>query len=141
MGRVGANHYLLKKVKKKMTFQETLQQLRILCSNFPQARKKIIEAKANGMATIQTLNGEIGGFVEFDPGSKSKQERFENVIPLIESGNVFLPDESIDPTIEDDIEEMSTKADNEGNPLYPVPVLYNKEQLGKIYRKLILSNN
>ena len=42
---------------------------------------------------------------------------------------------------EEDIEEMSTKADNEGNPLYPVPVLYNKEQLGKIYRKLILSNN
>ena len=64
------------------------------------------KTKANGIATIQTLNGEIGGFVEFNPGSKSKQERFENVIPLIESGNVFLPDESIDSTIEDDIEEM-----------------------------------
>ena len=44
--------------------------------------------------------------VEFNPGSKSKQERFENVIPLIESGNVWLPDESIDPTIEDDIDEL-----------------------------------
>lgn len=105
-GRVGANHYLLKKVKKKMNFQETLQTLRILSHTYPQARKKLVEAKANGIATIQTLNGEIGGFVEFNPGSKSKQERFENVIPLIESGNVFLPDESIDPTIEDDIEEM-----------------------------------
>lgn len=105
-GRVGANHYLLKKVKKKMTFQETLQTLRILSSNYPSARKKIIEAKANGMATIQTLNSEIGGFVEFNPGSKSKQERFENVIPLIESGNVYLPCEEIDNTIEDDIEEM-----------------------------------
>ena len=105
-GRVGANHYLLKKVKKKMTFQETLEQLRVLSSNFPQARKKIVEAKANGLATIETLNREIGGFVEFNPNSKSKQERFENVIPLIESGNVWLPDESLDPTIEDDIEEM-----------------------------------
>ncbi|MBQ2636998.1 MAG: phage terminase large subunit [Methanobrevibacter sp.] len=105
-GRVGADHYLLKKVKKKMTFKETLQTLRILSSNYPQARKKIIEAKANGLATIETLNREIGGFVEFNPGSKSKQERFENVIPLIESGNVFLPDETIDNTIEDDIEEM-----------------------------------
>lgn len=105
-GRVGANHYLLKKVKKKMTFQETLEQLRVLASNFPQARKKLVEAKANGPATIETLNREIGGFVEFNPGSKSKQERFENVIPLIESGNVYLPDESIDNTIEDDIDEL-----------------------------------
>ena len=105
-GRVGANHYLLKKVKKKMTFQETLKTLRVLADKYPQARKKIVEAKANGMATIQTLNSEIGGFVEFNPGSKSKQERFENVIPLIESGNVWLPDESIDTTIEDDIEEL-----------------------------------
>ena len=105
-GRVGANHYLLKKVKKKMTFQETLQTLRILSSDYPSARKKIVEAKANGLATIETLNREIGGFVSFDPKSKSKQERFENVIPLIESGNVFLPDETIDRTIEDDIDEL-----------------------------------
>ena len=63
-------------------------------------------SKLNGLATIETLNREIGGFVEFNPGSKSKQERFENVIPLIESGNVWLPDETIDKTIEDDVEEM-----------------------------------
>ena len=105
-GRVGADHYLLKKVKKKMTFQETLQQLRILSSQFPSCRKKIVEAKANGPATIETLNREIGGFIEFNPGSKSKKERFENVIPLIESGNVYFPEESVDATIEDDIEEM-----------------------------------
>jgi len=105
-GRVGADHYLLKKVKKKMSFQETLKTLRIVSSDFPACRKKIVESKANGLATIETLNREIGGFVEFDPKSKSKQERFENVIPFIESGNVYLPSEEIDPTIEDDIEEM-----------------------------------
>ena len=105
-GRNGADHYLLKKIKKKMTFQETLQQLRILSSNFPSCRKKIVEAKANGKATVETLNREVGGFVEFDPKAKSKKERFENVIPLFESGNVWFPDESLDPTIEDDVDEM-----------------------------------
>ena len=105
-GRVGADHYLLKKVKKKMSFQETLKQLRILSSLYPQARKKIVEAKANGLATIETLNREIGGFVEFNPGAKSKKERFENVIPLFEAGNIYFPDESLDNTIDDDIEEM-----------------------------------
>ena len=105
-GRVGADHYLLKKIKKKMSFQETLQQLRILAHLYPQCRKKLVEAKANGKATVETLNREVGGFVEFDPGAKSKKERFENVIPLFESGNVWLPDESVDPTIEDDVDEM-----------------------------------
>ena len=105
-GRNGANHYLLKKIKKRMTFQETLDQLRVLSAEFPLARKKLVEAKANGLATIETLNREIGGFVGFDPKSKSKQERFENVIPYIEAGNVFFPDESLDATIEDDIDEL-----------------------------------
>ena len=105
-GRNGADHYLLKKIKKRMTFQETLTQLRVLSSNYPEARKKIVEAKANGLATIDTLNREIGGFISFDPKSKSKQERFENVIPLIEAGNVYFPDETLDNTIEEDIEEM-----------------------------------
>ena len=40
--------------------------------------------------------------------------------------------------LDNDIDEMSARAESEGNPLYPVPVLYDKEQLGKIYRKLIL---
>ena len=105
-GRNGANHYLIKKVKKKMTFQETLEQLRVLSSNYPTCRKKLVESKANGLATIETLNRDIGGFVGFDPKSKSKQERFENVIPFIEAGNVWFPDESVDATIEDDIEEL-----------------------------------
>ena len=39
---------------------------------------------------------------------------------------------------EEDIDEMASKADSEGNPLYPVPVLYDKEQLKEIYRKLKL---
>ena len=105
-GRNGADHYLLKKVKKKMTFQETLEQLRVLSAKYPQARKKLVEAKANGLATIETLNREIGGFVGFDPKAKSKQERFENVIPYFESGNVHFPDETLDPTIEDDVDEL-----------------------------------
>ena len=89
-----------------MNFNETLETLRVLSAKYPTCRKKIIEAKANGTATIQTLNSEIGGFVEFNPGSKSKKERFENVIPLFESGNVYFPSEEIDNTIEDDIDEI-----------------------------------
>ena len=105
-GRVEANHYLLARVKSKMTFIETINCIRKLCIMFPQCRKKIIERKANGQATVEMLNREIGGFVEYDPKSTTKVERFNLVVPYFESGNVYFPCESIEPNVEDDIQEM-----------------------------------
>lgn len=39
---------------------------------------------------------------------------------------------------EEDIDEMSAFADKEGNPLYPVPVLYGRDKLKELYRKVML---
>lgn len=36
---------------------------------------------------------------------------------------------------EEDIELLSSHADKEANPLYPVPVLWDKDELKEIYRK------
>lgn len=41
---------------------------------------------------------------------------------------------TIDAIREEDIPTMVTYADAEGNPLYPVPVLWDKEELSKLYR-------
>lgn len=38
--------------------------------------------------------------------------------------------------LESDIEQMATYANQEGNPLYPVPVLYDKKQLIQLYYKV-----
>ena len=105
-GRVGANHYLIERVKKKLSFTETLDAIRLLCGKYPMMKKKIIERKANGQATVEVLNREIGGFVEFDPGAKSKVERFNLITPYIEAGNLFLPNEDLCPDIEQDIDEL-----------------------------------
>ena len=89
-----------------MTFTETLNQIRNICNQYPQMAKKLVERKANGAATIETLNREIGGFIPFEPGSKSKIERLELCLPYFEAHNVFFPNEKIEPNIEDYIQQL-----------------------------------
>ena len=104
-GRNGGNHYLLDRINKKCGFQDTINLIKALCSKYPTMRKKIIEAKANGNATIELLNAQIGGFVAFDPKGASKEARFKLAVPYFESGNVYVPDESIDTDIEEVLDE------------------------------------
>ena len=105
-GRNGGNHYLLKIYDKRASFVETNNTIRIICQEYPQLRKKLIEKKANGQATIDLLGQEIGGFVEFDPKEKSKETRLNLVTPYFEGGNVFFPEESLEPNIENYIEQL-----------------------------------
>lgn len=105
-GRVGANHYLLKTVNKRMTFTQTLETLKYLCGEYPFMRKKIVEKKANGNATIEMLNNRIGGFIPFDPKSDSKETRLRLVAPFFESGNIYFPSEEIEPNIEENVTQL-----------------------------------
>lgn len=105
-GRVGANHYLLKRIKKRMNFNEMCNMIKLLSEGHPFARKKIVEKKANGQAVIDSLNSVIGGFEEFDPKMIDKVGRANAITPYFESGNVYLPDKSIDNTIDEMVEEM-----------------------------------
>ena len=104
-GRVGANHYLLKKINKKCGFQEIIFDIKMLCSEFPTMRKKLIEKKANGNATIELLNQQVSGVIPFDPKT-SKETRFKLVAPYFESGNVYLPDESVDKDSEEIVSQL-----------------------------------
>lgn len=105
-GRNGGNHYLLSRFNKKCGFQDTIRQIKLMCAEYPTMRKKLIEAKANGRATIELLNQQISGVVPFDPLSNSKETRFKLVAPYFESGNIYLPDESLDENIEEVVEQL-----------------------------------
>ena len=105
-GRVGGNHYLLKVLDKKATFTETNNTIRHLCNEYPELKKKIIEAKANGNSTVELLNKEIGGFIPFDPKGESKEMRLSAVSPFFEAHNVFFPDESVFKDIADYEQEL-----------------------------------
>lgn len=105
-GRNGATHYLLKIYDKRASFTETNKTIRQICGEYPQLRRKIIEKKANGQATIDLLGQEIGGFVAFDPKGKSKEDRLNAVSSYFEAGNVLFPDESVFPKIEDFVDQL-----------------------------------
>ena len=102
-GRVGGNHYLLDYTIKKMSFTETLELIRYYCGKYPFMKKKIIESRANGNATMEVLNREIGGFVGYNP-TESKETRLQLCLPYFESGNIYFPSEETDKNIEEQIQ-------------------------------------
>ena len=135
-GRVGANHYLLNRVKKRMTFNEMCNMIKVLSATFPLARRKIIEKKANGQAVIDSLNSVVGGFEAYDPKNTDKIARANAILPYLESGNVFFPNKEIDDTIDEFEEEMlkfpNGAHDDEVDAMTQYLVCYEYRNSGRI---------
>jgi predicted phage terminase large subunit-like protein len=106
-GRIGADKYLIDQVRDKMNFPTTVQAIRNLTAKYPETRAKYIEDKANGSAIIQTLSSEINGIIAVNPDG-GKIARAQAVSPDVEAGNVYLPDPSIAPWINDFVEEATS---------------------------------
>lgn len=106
-GRIGADKYLLDRIKEKMGITGTMQAIRTMSAKWPQARAKLIEDKANGTAVIELLTKEIPGLIPVNPKG-GKVVRAQAVAPEVEAGNVYVPDPSVAPWIHDYIGEFST---------------------------------
>lgn len=106
-GRIGADKYLLDRVKEQMGILATMQAIRTMSAKRPQARAKLIEDKANGTAVIEMLTSEVPGLIPVNPKG-GKVVRAQAVAPEVEAGNVYLPHPSIAPWIHDYIGEFST---------------------------------
>jgi predicted phage terminase large subunit-like protein len=85
----GADRYLLRQVRGRWSFTETLRQMRLFI-NESGVYEHIVEDKANGTAVIDVLKTEIPGMIGVSP-TTSKESRARAVTPEIESGNVFVP--------------------------------------------------
>ncbi len=108
-GRSGQNKFLIFQVRSRMGFTETKQAIKMVAMQFPTARLKLIEDKANGPAIINSIqnDGDIGGVVPVNPKG-SKLARLSSVTPDIEAGNVFLPTMEIAPWVDAYIDELSS---------------------------------
>jgi predicted phage terminase large subunit-like protein len=104
-GRLGPNYYLISQVRDKMGFTDQQQAIRMMSYAHVKALTKLVEKKANGAAIIDTLKREFSGLIAVEPKT-SKIFRAEAASPLFEAGNVWLPDPSIAPWINDYIEEL-----------------------------------
>lgn len=105
-GRIGADCYLLDQVRDRLTFSQTLAAVKALSEQWPQAWAKLVEDKANGPAVIDVLHHHIPGLIAVEPDG-GKVARLQAVSPLIEAGNVYLPNASRASWVQDFIEEVS----------------------------------
>jgi predicted phage terminase large subunit-like protein len=98
-GRFKGDKYLLRQVRARMEFTDTVHAVRELTGwverSFPRHRShtKLVEDKANGPAVVSTLRREIPGLVAVPPRG-DKVARARAVAPELESGNVYLPGHS-----------------------------------------------
>lgn len=97
-GRLGANCYLLHQERGHWDFPLTCTKLVEVCRLWPSAHKKLIEAKANGPAVIQTLKSKINGLVGVEPRG-DKIARLHAVAPMYQAGNVWYPSARMAPWI------------------------------------------
>ncbi|MBW4596243.1 MAG: phage terminase large subunit [Brasilonema angustatum HA4187-MV1] len=88
------NFYLWSQQRERMTFPKTQEAIK---KNLKQwgaelgkpITAKLVEAKANGAAIIQTLRADFPGIIGINPKS-SKKARAEAIAPTFESKNVWL---------------------------------------------------
>jgi predicted phage terminase large subunit-like protein len=104
-GRIKADKYLIYQFRARVSFPVACQKLVEISKMFPQAHKKLIEAKANGPAVVQTLRQTVPGLVEVEPFG-DKVSRLNSVAPDYESGNVYYPTSNIAPWIDDHVSEL-----------------------------------
>lgn len=104
-GKKGPDKYLVHRVKQRMGFAATCTAVRSVCAKYPSYIACVIEDKANGPAVVETLQKEIPRVIAVNPEG-GKLARAYAVEPEQEAGNVYLPDPSIAPWIEDWLTEV-----------------------------------
>ena len=91
----GANRFLLRQVRKRMSFTETLAEVKAFIATCVEwvpdgVHEHLVEDKANGTAVIDTLKEKIPGMIPVNP-TDSKEARARAVAPTVEAGNAIIP--------------------------------------------------
>jgi predicted phage terminase large subunit-like protein len=102
-GSKGADDYLIRRVKERMSFAATVQAVKsavsLAAAEGHDVVAVLIEDKANGSAVIETLSGQVSGVIPINPDG-GKASRAYAMQPQQIAGNVHLPDPEVDPKVE-----------------------------------------
>ena len=109
----GANFYLVDQFRNRVDFTGSISAILSMTGKHMEATAKLVEEKANGSAIISTLQNKVSGIVPVNPQG-SKLARAQSVAPLIEAGNVHLPDPLLNPWVHDFIEECASFKGGDG---------------------------
>ncbi len=89
-GRKGAKRYLLDQDRERYGFTDSVKAVLRMKLKWPQARRILIEDKANGPAVEDMLKAKISGIKMVEPEG-DKEARMRSTEPEWEAGNIWLP--------------------------------------------------
>jgi predicted phage terminase large subunit-like protein len=103
-----ADVFILGEERGQWELPASIAAVRKMSAEYPKAKKKLIEDKANGPAIVSTLRHELGGLIEVDPEKLGGDlvARARAASPFVAAGNVYLPHPKIAPWILDWLNEM-----------------------------------
>jgi predicted phage terminase large subunit-like protein len=104
-GKSGSGIYLVDRVRGQWDFPETIAQFQRLAERYPKVSAKLVEAKANGQAVIDSLKKTVSGILPITPTS-SKSSRLASCQPFYEAGNVYYPDPALHQWVDGHIDEV-----------------------------------
>lgn len=83
--------YLLDEHRDRWNLTASIAKLLEILAEDPKILGVYIEDKANGSGIISTVKDRVSGVVAWSPGAKSKVERANAILPVLESGEVYFP--------------------------------------------------
>lgn len=109
----GADKYLLRRVKERMSFTATCTAVRAMYALYPRSIAVLIEDKANGSAVIETIKSRVPRVIAIQPEG-GKAARAYAMQPEQEAGNIWLPSPEVDPKVEIMVSACSSFTGAEG---------------------------
>jgi predicted phage terminase large subunit-like protein len=108
-GFKGPRKYLVDRISDRMSFSDTRIAVKSLHARYPNVAATLVENAANGPAIIDDLKKEIPGLIAINVkgGKKERAMQTLSAQPLVEAGNVYLPDLSIAPWVGEFIEQFA----------------------------------
>lgn len=97
-GRLAADSFLLDFYLKRADLAGTIAAVEQMTAQWPDARTKLVEDRANGPAVMQSLRRRVPGLIAVQPMG-TKEGRVHAVQPDIEAGNVYLPHPRLRPWV------------------------------------------
>lgn len=104
--RTGPNTYLIDCFRDRVEFTGAVKAVRDMTDRHPRVDAKLIEAKANGPAVMDTLRNEIPGIIPVEVEG-SKEARAASSTARVEAGNWYLPHPLIAPWGDAFIDELA----------------------------------
>jgi predicted phage terminase large subunit-like protein len=90
VGQAGIRFYLIDMYRERTDINGTIAMILRMQGKY-QINGTIIELAASGFAAYQLLHTRIPGVIGYKPNDRSKVARLSGIVPVVEAGNVYIP--------------------------------------------------